>query len=76
MKIRVHIGEIVSDSPGLSRREIAAALEAEIGAHVATHGLQALGGAGTRAHAVAEVPSGRQNLSSRVAAATVKAVQG
>lgn len=76
MKINLHIGEIVSDTPGLSRRDLTAALEAEIGARIAAQGQQAFGPAGARAHATAKVASGKQGLTARVAAATVKAVQG
>ena len=76
MKIRLHIGEIVSDTPGLSRRDLTAALEAEISARIAAHGPQAFGPGGARAHAGAEVSPNKQDLPARVAAATVKAVQG
>lgn len=74
-RIRLSIGEIVTDQPGLSHHELVEALEQTLIKQIAHHGIGIVGPSVSRASASAKVENGDSTLSQRVATATIKAVQ-
>ncbi len=73
-KISLRIESILTDQPGLSRKELQAALHREISTVIAEQGPAALGQSAARASSRGTVSLGASPLSARVASATLKAV--